>query len=172
MVSPLLRQMRHDVWATEKLLAHLRSLSDEQLALTAPGAFGTIRRTLQHLVGADEGYLRKLGVAMPAPGLPDEEDVPLDETAAHLARVRTGVEELFARGEPDGERMIDDEKRRNPADPPLELASWLLLTQFSHHGSDHRAQIGTILGTHDLAAPSLDVWDYAWEIGGIKEKKR
>jgi hypothetical protein len=39
----------------------------------------------------------------------------------------------------------------------------VLINQFVHHGSDHRAQIGTILGAHGLATPDLDVWTYGKE---------
>ena len=170
--SSMLRQMRHDVWATEMLLAHCRTLSDAELALTTPGTFGTVRRTLQHIVGADESYLRKLGVATMWPELPDEEDVALEEIDHHLEKIRAGLEELFARGEPDADRIIDDENRRDPADPPLEMETWMMLTQFVHHGSDHRAHIGTILGAHGLATPSLDVWSYGTKLGAIREKRR
>ena len=169
--SAIHRQMRHDVWATAKLLARCGSLTDAQLALTTPGTFGTIRRTLQHIVGADEDYLKKLGVATVEPLLPDEEDLPLDRTAAELEIVRTAVEKLFAGKEPDPDRVIDDEKRRNPKDPPLEMDAWMMLTQFVHHGSDHRAHIGTILGAHGLETPRLDIWRYGNEIGALREKR-
>ena len=67
MATPsMLRQLRHDVWATGKLIAYCRGLTDAQLALTAPGTFGTVRRTLQHIVGADEDYLKKLGIPLSA----------------------------------------------------------------------------------------------------------
>jgi uncharacterized damage-inducible protein DinB len=165
------RQLRHDVWATAKLLAHCRRLTDAELALTAPGTFGTVRRTLQHIVGADEDYLKKLGVPVVDTELPDEEDVPLDRTATELELVRAGVETLFAAREPDPERVIDDSARRDPADPPLEMDAWMMLTQFVHHGSDHRAHIGTILGAHGLETPRLDVWSYGTEIGALREKR-
>ena len=58
----MLRALRHDLWATEKLLAHLRTLTKEQLELTAPGTYGSIRQTLAHLVRGDERYLMRLGV--------------------------------------------------------------------------------------------------------------
>jgi uncharacterized damage-inducible protein DinB len=164
------RQMRHDLWATAKLLAHCRGLTDAQLELTTPGTFGTIRRTLQHIVGADEDYLKKLGIATVDPLLPDEEDLPLDRTAAELEIVRASVETLFAGGEPDPDRVIEDEKRRNAKDPPLEMDAWMMLTQFAHHGSDHRAHVGTILGAHGLETPRLDVWAYGWEIDALREK--
>jgi uncharacterized damage-inducible protein DinB len=81
------------------------------------------------------------------------------------------VETLFAGREPDPDRVIDDEKRRNPADPPLEMDAWMMLTQFVHHGSDHRAHIGTILGAHGLETPRLDIWRYGTEIGALREKR-
>jgi uncharacterized damage-inducible protein DinB len=170
--SSIHRQLRHDVWATAKLLAHCRGLTDAQLDLIAPGTFGTIRRTLQHIVGADEDYLKKLGIPVVDVELSDEEDVPLDRIVAELDLVSTGVEKLFAGREPDPDRVIDDSARRNPADPPLEMDAWMMLTQFVHHGSDHRAHIGTILGAHGLATPRLDIWRYGTEIGAIREKAR
>ena len=169
--SAIQRQMRHDVWATAKLLEHCRGLTDAQLDLTTPGTFGTVRRTLQHIVGADEDYLKKLGIATVDPLLPDEEDLPLERTAAELEIVRAAVETLFASGQSDPDRVIDDEKRKNPKDPPLELDAWMMLTQFVHHGSDHRAHIGTILGVHGLGTPRLDVWSYGNEIGALREKR-
>jgi uncharacterized damage-inducible protein DinB len=170
-VSAIQRQMRHDVWATAKLLAYCRGLTDAQLDLTTPGTFGTIRRTLQHIVGADEDYLKKLGLATVDPLLPDEEDLPLERTAAELEIVRAAVETLFASGQSDPDRVIDDEKRKNPKDPPLQMDAWMMLTQFVHHGSDHRAHIGTILGVHGLETPRLDVWSYGNEIGALRVKR-
>ena len=167
----MLRQLRHDVWATGKLLTYCRGLTDAQLAVTAPGTFGTVRRTLQHIVGADEDYLKKLGTPVIGVELPDEEDVPLDRIAAELELVSAGVEKVFAGREPDPDRVIDDEKRKDPKDPPLEMDAWMMLTQFVHHGSDHRAHIGTILGAHGLESPRIDVWRYGTEIGAIREKR-
>ena len=37
MTHPMLRQLRHDVWATDRLIAHCRQLSTEQLQLSVPG---------------------------------------------------------------------------------------------------------------------------------------
>ena len=45
MTPPMLRQLRHDVWATEQLLERCRALTKEQLELTVPGTYGGIRRS-------------------------------------------------------------------------------------------------------------------------------
>jgi uncharacterized damage-inducible protein DinB len=152
---PMLRQMRHDVWATEKLLEHCRALRPEQLELTVPGTYGTIRKTFIHIVGADERYLSRFRV--PCDAMLHEErnaEAGLDEIATHLSHVRAGVEGLFTGSEFDPDLVIRDERRK------LVITAWVLMTQFAHHGSDHRAHVGTILGAHGLPAPELDVWAY------------
>ena len=165
----MLRQLRHDVWATRTLIEHCRSLSDAQLDLSAPGTYGTIRRTLEHIVGGDTRYLARLGVVVVDPPFREDHDVPLDEIASLHEKVIGGVEQLFAGSEFEPDRLIIDARRRVPTDPPLAIEAWVMVTQFVHHGSDHRAHIGTILGANGLEAPALDVWAYAREIGGIKE---
>jgi len=157
---PMLRQMRHDVWATEMLLERCRSLTNEQLQLATPGTYGTIQKTFAHIVRADEGYLNTYGL-IPQPFLDVTDETPLDETASRLARVRDAVEQLFRSTEYDFDRRIHDERRK------LDLDLWVPLAQFSHHGSDHRSQIGTILTLQGLDVPDLDVWAYATAKGAI-----
>ena len=170
-VSPMLRQLRHDVWATEKLIEHCRSLSDAQLELTAPGTYGTIRRALEHIVAADTRYLGRLGTVVADPSFSEDRDMPLDEIAAMLAKVKAAVEGLFVGAPLDPDRVIVDARRAVPTDPPLEMEAWMMLTQFVHHGSDHRAQIGTILGSRGLETPAIDVWAYGRAIGAIRERR-
>src|SRR5438132_5813683 len=88
---PMLRQLRHDVWATERLIEHCRGLTPEQLELTVPGTYGTIRRTLAHIVAADERYLRRFR-PFPEPLINDDTaSITLDEIAAHLSNVKDAV---------------------------------------------------------------------------------
>ena len=171
MTPPMLRQLRHDVWATERLIDHCRGLSAEQLELTAPGTYGTIRRTLAHIVSSDEGYLtRLLGVLLHERPfrLDDAEAANLDDLTVHFGHVKEGVERLFASGEFDPDRLIRDTPLRLPGMQRVEVDAWVPLTQFVHHGSDHRAHIGTILGAHGLEVPDLDVWTYATEVGAFQ----
>jgi uncharacterized damage-inducible protein DinB len=46
----MLRQLRHDIWATARLIEHCRTLSESQLGLTMPGTYGPIRRILAHVI--------------------------------------------------------------------------------------------------------------------------
>jgi uncharacterized damage-inducible protein DinB len=156
----MLRQMRHDVWATGMLFGRCRSLTKEQWQFTAPGTYGSIQKTFAHIVRANEGYLNTYGL-IPQPFI--ELTAPLDEIASRLARVREAVEQLFKSKEIDFDGRIHDERRK------ADLELWVPLAQFSHHGSDHRSQIGTILTQNGLDAPELDVWAYAVAEGAFKD---
>ena len=134
----MLRQLRHDVWATEQLIARCRQLTAEQLQLSVPGTYGTVLRTLQHIVSSDEGYL--LGTLLHDPLFRHEPDVALDVIASHVPHVTDAVERLFASGDVDGDRLIRDTPARRPDQPRFEMNAWAPLTQFVHHGNDHRAQ--------------------------------
>jgi uncharacterized damage-inducible protein DinB len=156
----MLRQMRHDVWATEKLFERCRSLTADQLQLSAPGTYGTIRKTLAHIVRANEGYLNTYGL-IEQPFLEVTDETPMDEIGGRLARVHEAVERLFKSKEYDFDIRIHDERRK------ADLELWVPLAQFSHHGSDHRSQICTILTLSGLDVPEIDVWAYAAAEGAI-----
>jgi uncharacterized damage-inducible protein DinB len=167
MPTPLmLRQMRHDVWATARLLSHCRGLTTEQLELTVPGTYGTIRRTLAHIVSADEGYL------VHEPPFRGDDEVRLDELAAHLSHVTDAVERLFGDKELDPDRVIPDTPLRRQGAPRFEMAAWVPAAQLVYHGVDHRSQIDTILSSHGLETLDLQIWPYAIELGASREVKQ
>ena len=171
MTPPMLRQLRHDVWATGRLIDHCRTLTDAQLELTVPGTYGTVRRTLGHIVSSDEGYLvRLLGTLLHDPPFrhAGAEIATLDELAAHLAHVRDGVERLFAQGDLDPDRILTDTPLRRQGEPRFEMNAWAPLTQFVQHGNDHRSQICTTLSQHGIEPPDLQVWPYAIELGASR----
>jgi uncharacterized damage-inducible protein DinB len=172
MTEMLQVQMLHDVWATDRLITHLRKIDDAKLDLTAPGVYGSIRRTLTHIVASDEGYLVRLlgAVFHDAPFTPDR-DATLDEIAEHLGHVRDGVERLFQGRSFDPERVIPDTPLRRPGAPRFEMKAWAPAGQFIYHGVDHRSQIDTILSVHGLATLDLQVWPYAMELGASREAK-
>ncbi|HEX6489599.1 MAG TPA: DinB family protein [Candidatus Dormibacteraeota bacterium] len=47
----------HHLWATSRLMSWAVRLEDEQAQLTAPGTYGTLEKTLEHLVFSDHTYL-------------------------------------------------------------------------------------------------------------------
>jgi uncharacterized damage-inducible protein DinB len=158
--APLLRRcFGHHLWATERLLDHCRALTAEQLALTAPGTYGTIIDTLDHLVSADRSYLAGVTVGGRLPALDAGGPGPLLE---HLARSRQGWF-AYLDSEPDFDVMIDRRTGRYPA--------WVLVLQAIHHGNDHRTHAGTALLRHGLEPGDIDVWGYGMAEGKLQFPK-
>lgn len=156
----VLRGVRHEVWADLELLAFCARLSPEQLRWSVPGTYGAIHNTLQHIVRAQRGYLGRLtGEPGPADVPPDSERLlPIPELIEKERVVGDRIEKLLAK-EFDPARMIK-------LSDGIATAG-IILAQFVHHGSDHRAHVGTILGAHGIEPPDLDVWSYGGSIGEV-----
>src|SRR2546430_11529778 len=99
--------MRHGSWANGRLLERCRALTAEQLELTVPGTYGTIRKTLAHVVASEEGYLvRLLGSLLHDPPVREQDLATLDGIAVHISHVVSAVERLFAKGSLHTDRVI------------------------------------------------------------------
>lgn len=153
----LRRAFGHHLWATQKLLERCARLTSEELAFSAPGAFGTILDTCGHLVASDRGYWKRL-VAQGPGGKLEDESLPgmLDEWRRQQARWGAYLE-----SGPDFEARVETSDGRYPA--------WVLAAQAVHHGNDHRAHLGTVLLHHGLEAPDVDVWSYGVAEGVLRE---
>ena len=149
----------HHLWATERLLERCRGLSPEQLALSAPGTYGSIGATLDHLLSADRSYLSRMMGGRATPPLEAGGPEPLLEH--HLARQREGWLAYLHSG-PDFDLLIE---RREGGESP----AWVVVLQAIHHGNDHRTHAGTVLLSHQLEAPEIDVWSYAWAEGALRK---
>lgn len=155
--APLLRRFfGHHLWATERLLEHCRALTTEQLALTAPGTYGSIGETLDHLVSSDRSYLSGVTGHGRTPALNAGGPGPLLE---HLARQRDGWFDYLDSG-PDFNTMVERSAGSYPA--------WVLVLQAIHHGNDHRTHAGTVLLRHGLAPGDIDVWGYGMAEGKLQ----
>ncbi|MEX2373747.1 MAG: DinB family protein [Dehalococcoidia bacterium] len=151
---------RQNAWANLRLIDVCRGLTDEQLDATAPGAYGSVRSTLAHLVGAEALNLRRLGGAGPEiasrgaawPGFQALEDV-VRRTADGL------IERAHSVG---GSRIVVEESGAR-----FEVDANVLLMQVINHSTEHRSQICTILtvlgalpSTGDDGQTIVDAW--AW----------
>ncbi len=151
---------RYHDWANGRLLDVCAGLSDEQLDLTTPGTYGTIKMTWQHVAGAQERYAARLGGGEarfsehdPFPGIPRIREL-LDGSTARLT-------ELAATLQPDPEftaKFRDEMYRLEPG---------IVLLQALHHGNDHRTHICTILGAHGIEYGEMDLWAYGESIGAL-----
>lgn len=165
MSSMLVDAFAHHTWATEQLIDVCAGLPEEQLATSAPGTYGPILETLQHLVQSDSWYL---SFFTGRPGLTDDEAARMDLHDLRAAITADGAAwaEVVAR-EDDPDREIVERD-----------GGWVLrsrvgvrLAQVVHHGSDHRSQVCTALTSLGHEPPEFDVWAYARAAGRERGEK-
>jgi uncharacterized damage-inducible protein DinB len=144
----------HHVWATLVVLDQLAQLTDDQLAMTIPGTYGTILDTARHLVNADRWYLWTL-----TNGAVDE----IDEGTMDIAALRAAMEPdgahwqalLTSSPDPDEQFVLHEAYGESHATWGVRLA------QAIHHGTDHRSQLCTGLTALGIEPPEIDVWEWA-----------
>jgi uncharacterized damage-inducible protein DinB len=159
MGTPLLADaFGHHVWATLRIIDACLELSEDQLATTVPGTYGSILDTIRHTVGADIGYLSVLTEGRRAE-LTEEEEARMD-----LHQLRDAMAEhdgLWAEllaSEPDPDA---DVVRHRDDGTDSHAPMGIRLAQAIHHGTDHRSQICTALTTLGIEPPEIDAWTYA-----------
>jgi uncharacterized damage-inducible protein DinB len=153
----------HHVWATLQVIDACAPLTDEQLATTVPGTFGSIIDTLRHTVGADRSYLELLSGGKVA---------PIDEDAMDLFALRSVMEADGAAwrdvvaGDLDPDLVV---VRRRDDGSESHAPLGIRLAQVIHHGTDHRSQVCTALTSLGITPPDIDAWDFAWGQGRLVE---
>jgi uncharacterized damage-inducible protein DinB len=162
MNDALLELYRHKTWATLRLIKHCQGLDNEHLDATIPGTFGTIRDTLRHLVGSEEGYFWTVTGERLSEPLPDG-PVPLRELAERLRGLGPRWEMLAQDADAARREVTTRDGWRMQAAVPM--------AQAIHHADDHRGHILSILGARGLDVPDLDVWAYAESAGLMHELK-
>ena len=153
--SPLKDAFAHHVWATTRLIDVCAALSPEQLQTVAPGTYGPILRTMQHLVGSGSWYL--FDITGDRARRIDPEQMDLDGLRAAIVSDGEAWTKLLATDtDPDVVVTEVDEDDGFERDAPVGVR----LAQALHHGTDHRSQICTALTSLGVQPPAIDVWDY------------
>jgi uncharacterized damage-inducible protein DinB len=153
----------HHTWATLRLIDACSGLTDEQLASSVPGIYGPILDTMRHVVGADRSYLVLLS---------DGTVPPIDEDTMDLAALRAVMEADGSVWEGIVTRDIDPDvmvTRHRDDGSESEAPLGIRFAQVIHHGTDHRSQICTALTNLGVEPPEIDVWDFAWSQGRLRE---
>jgi uncharacterized damage-inducible protein DinB len=148
--------IRYNNWANRLVLDACKKLSDDQLATPIPGAYGTIRETLEHIVRAEAFYVELLTGDRPQPPFQWEARPGLDEVSDYADQV--------------GRALIDVADRIRPTDPvdeqgedwQLHYEALALFIQIIDHGIEHRTNITTILNQGLQEPPEVDGWAYLW----------
>jgi uncharacterized damage-inducible protein DinB len=163
--SPLKDAFAHHIWATTQLIDACKALPPDQLQTAAPGTYGPILRTMQHLVGNDSWYL--FDITGDESRRIDPEQMDLDGLRAAIVSDGEAWSELLA-SDPDPDRVVTEIDDKDGSE--LDAVMGVRLAQALHHGTDHRSQICSSLTSMGVEPPGIDVWEYGFANGRVVER--
>lgn len=160
MSTALLKLCQHSTWATLALIRYCQDFAAEDLDVTIPGTYGTIRETLRHLVESEEGDLTDLTGERPEP-LPDD-PIALDALADRIELLGPRWESFAQDIEFQKREIVTKDGRwRVPGAVPLAMVV--------DHANEHRTHVLSILGACGHAELRLSVWRHAIATGFARE---
>jgi uncharacterized damage-inducible protein DinB len=152
--STLVELIRYNNWANAQVLAACQNLAGNQLAAAAPGAYGTIRDTLEHIIRAEADYVGRMTGNPLQPSFKWAEEADLAELSAFANQVADALLDTVQRIAPTA--IVHEEEDGLFID----YQSRHLFMQAINHGIEHRTNITTILSSLGLSAPEVDGWSY------------
>lgn len=161
--SVLTTLFRHNAWANLKLLDFCAGLSDAQLDATAIGGFGSIRDTLQHIVGAEVGYVERANGRLPV-AVPSSDQFSGFDILKDAAR--WAGDELLQLAVSARE---DTNVRQRPPRHIFQYRLASLMVQAITHSTEHRTQIAAIITQLGMEPPDMSGWQYMDEIGELQD---
>ena len=157
MKTPLDHVLRHNTWANGTLLDFCRTLEPARLDDRAPGTYGSLYGTLQHLVAGEQWYVQLITGELIGTEIRRDKRRTLDELASIAATLGVRTLAIAASDDPDRTIPVDDDNDRSTVGT--------LLAQLVHHGNEHRTQATTILGGNGIQPPAISAWAYGRAVG-------
>jgi uncharacterized damage-inducible protein DinB/ubiquinone/menaquinone biosynthesis C-methylase UbiE len=148
----------HHLWATLRVIEACILLSDDQLDHSDPGAYGSIRATLAHLVRSEERYLTFLTGKEFTTDAPPGTDTALAELQLRARRSGEALREIAL------QHQSGSLVRLGEGDQVEWLPAEIVLLQAIYHAHEHRTQVNTLLGQLGLNPAHLSAWDYYDEV--------
>ncbi|MGQ0677560.1 MAG: DinB family protein [Rhodospirillales bacterium] len=149
MIAPAHAQTmaRYNKWQNQNLYACAARLTEDERRAERGAFFGSIHKTLNHLLWGDRIWLHRFaGTARPEGGIP--ESVGLVEGWADLRRERAAFDEAIIRWA-DGldPRWLagDLTYYSGAAKRDITKPKWLLVTHLFNHQTHHRGQVHCLL---------------------------
>jgi uncharacterized damage-inducible protein DinB len=150
----LVELIRYNNWANAQVFAACQALTPEQLAATMPGAYGSIHRTLGHIVAAEADYIHRLNGEGPRPPFRWEDAPAVGDIVRFSETVAGALLKAVQQVHPN--HIVHEEEDGNTID----YQASLLFIQVINHGIEHRTNITTILTGMGLPAPEVDGWGF------------
>jgi uncharacterized damage-inducible protein DinB len=152
--STFMEFILYNNWANQRVLQACQNLSEDQLAAATPGAYGTIRETLEHIIQAEADYVGRLTGDRPQPSFRWEDQPALADLSVFAGQVADALLDAVQRIPPT--HLVHEEEDGLFID----YQARHLFMQAINHGIEHRTNITTILSGLGLPAPEVDGWGY------------
>jgi uncharacterized damage-inducible protein DinB len=165
MMHPYFQRMgRYNQWANVRLYKACADLSDADRKQTRKSFFGSIHRTLNHIMVGDRIWLSRI-VPWDAPYV-----VPLNtELYTDFAELRRERETqdagivAFVDGLTEA-RIAGTVRYATTSGEPFEMPLGTILQHFFNHQTHHRGQVHDMLSQTQVAPPPLDLLYYVREV--------
>ena len=169
MRSPISANSAHyNAWANERVYDACAPLSDEERKRRRPSFFGSIHRTLNHILVGDRVWLSRLD-GKPHGVTSLDQELYADFAELRAARRRGGRaperrDRHLRRGRRNSYSPIAAWRRRGQVRPMVQVLGHLF-----NHQTHHRGQVHGLLSDTPVAPPSLDLISFDWEssIAGV-----
>jgi uncharacterized damage-inducible protein DinB len=148
--------IRYNNWANQQVLAACQKLSQDQLAATMLGAYGSLRDTMEHIIRAEAYYVGLLTGNRPQPPFQWEAKPGLAQMSEYATQVGNALVDAINHVRPT-DRVSQEWQGKQ-----VHYQALALFIQIINHGIEHRTNITTILNQGQVTPPDVDGWGYLW----------
>ncbi|QIE48255.1 nuclease (plasmid) [Pseudohalocynthiibacter aestuariivivens] len=154
MNAPYSSMARNNAWANETLYAAIQTLEEGALTAPAPGFFGSLAATMNHILLVDRYYIAALeGASVPYAQI----DAPDITDAVTLAKAQAAMDaRLIAICDGLGAQTLNEMRTTQRDGGPVPERVDALLLHLIQHQVHHRGQAHVQLQTLGIAPPQLD----------------
>jgi uncharacterized damage-inducible protein DinB len=152
--STLMEFILYNNWANQQVLQACQNLSEEQLGAMIPGAYGTIRDTLEHIIQAEAFYVGLLTGNRPQPPFQWQARPSFAEMRDFATQVGNALVDAINQIRPTD--RVDQEEQGTK----FHYQALAVFIQIINHGIEHRTNVTTVLNQGQSPPPAVDGWGY------------
>lgn len=150
-------------WATARILDTAEALTQEQFHAPGNAGRGSVRDTLLHMIGTQQGWLNWWDGSLPAQEAysqrPDPADFP------DLKSLRAAWESLEEQTRAFVTGLSDDDVVKNyeqtlPNGDNWSMPLWQMMAHVANHGTQHRSEIAAMFTGFGHSPGDLDLLNY------------
>jgi uncharacterized damage-inducible protein DinB len=151
----LVAMFEHHTWSNLQIIDFCAGLTDEQLALTAPGVFGSVIDMIKHLYANESHYLGFLEGCDSVAGFAQRGPFPGWNTIRTVAE-QSGNELIAFAASLEGDPI----QRGMDRGEPFAIATSVFIVQIVNHATEHRSHIRSVLSINGVTPPEIDGWTW------------